>query len=117
MKENIDHFAFPSRSIPLLIGMNGFRSYKWDPWLIICQIVAIQSLYYVGLGFWIVLITVVLGKTPSLSYVFSYEVRSKRHVHQRTTALPLVFQCFVLDERVDHRCLSSQCIERVRLDR
>jgi hypothetical protein len=37
---------------------------------------AVQALYYLGLGFWVVLATTVLGVTPKLDYLFSYEVSS-----------------------------------------
>lgn len=53
--------------------MSGFRSQKWDPWLIISQIVAVQALYYLSLGFWICLITLTVGRPPTLDYLFSYE--------------------------------------------
>lgn len=55
--------------------MSGFRSYKWDPYLIISQIIAIQTVYYLGLGIWIFYITIVLNRTPTLDYLFSYDVR------------------------------------------
>jgi hypothetical protein len=54
--------------------MNGFRYQKWDPWLIISQIIAVQTLYYLGLGFWVLLITFAIDRSPSLDYLFSYEV-------------------------------------------
>jgi hypothetical protein len=55
--------------------MNGFRYQKWDPVLIISQIIAVQSLYYLGIGFWILLATFAIDRAPSLDYIFSYEVR------------------------------------------
>jgi hypothetical protein len=54
--------------------MNGFRYQKWDPVLIISQIIAVQSLYYLGIGFWILLATFAIDRAPSLDYIFSYEV-------------------------------------------
>jgi len=53
--------------------MNGFRSQKWDPVLIISQIIAVQALYYLGLGFWILSITFVVDRSPSMDYMFSYD--------------------------------------------
>ncbi len=55
--------------------MNGFRYQKWDPLLIISQIIAVQTLYYLGIGFWILLITFAVDRAPSLDYIFSYDVR------------------------------------------
>jgi protein SYS1 len=54
--------------------MSGFRSQKWDPWLIISQIIAVQSLYYLSLGLWIFLSTLIVGRAPTLEYLFSFEV-------------------------------------------
>ncbi|CAF1554106.1 unnamed protein product [Rotaria magnacalcarata] len=53
--------------------MTGFRNQKWDPWLIVSQIIAIQAIYYFGFGFWILLITFTLNGVPSLDYFFSYD--------------------------------------------
>jgi hypothetical protein len=55
--------------------MSGFRSQKWDPFLIVSQIVAVQTLYYFGLGFWVFFITLVANRVPTLDYIFSYDVR------------------------------------------
>jgi len=63
--------------------MNGFRSQKWDPWLIISQIIAVQSLYYLGLGFWTLFITFAIDRAPSLDYLFSYEVLHVSHWKDR----------------------------------
>ncbi len=54
--------------------MSGFRYQKWDPLLIISQIISIQTLYYLGLGFWVLIITFAVDRVPSLDYIFSYEV-------------------------------------------
>jgi hypothetical protein len=54
--------------------MNGFRYQKWDPLLIVSQIIAVQTLYYLGLGFWVLLITFAIDRAPSLDYLFSYEI-------------------------------------------
>jgi hypothetical protein len=62
--------------------MNGFRSQKWDPWLIVSQIIAIQTLYYLGLGFWVLLITFAVDRAASLDYFFSYEVRPEKRIQE-----------------------------------
>ncbi|CAF4184561.1 unnamed protein product [Rotaria socialis] len=53
--------------------MTGFRNQKWDPWLIISQIIAVQAIYYFGFGLWILLITITFNRVPSLDYFFSYD--------------------------------------------
>jgi hypothetical protein len=55
--------------------MSGFRNQKWDPRLIISQIIAVQTLYYFGLGFWVFFITFAINQVPTLDYIFSYDVR------------------------------------------
>jgi hypothetical protein len=55
--------------------MSGFRSQKWDPFLIISQIIAVQTLYYFGLGFWIFCLTFAVNRVPTLDYLFSYQVK------------------------------------------
>ncbi|CAF0735603.1 unnamed protein product [Adineta steineri] len=54
--------------------MSGFRSQKWDPWLIISQIIAVQALYYFGLGLWLFLIGSTFQQKPTLDYLFSYKI-------------------------------------------
>lgn len=51
-----------------------FRSNVFDPILIVCQIVAMQCLFYVSLGFWIVLANVAAGINYSVDKFFDYRV-------------------------------------------
>lgn len=54
-----------------------FRSYVWDPALIVAQMVLLQAGYYSSLGLWLALLGT-LGRTgPSLHQVFSDEVRGR----------------------------------------
>ena len=55
-----------------LVGQ--FRSSVWDPTMICAQIVTMQSIYYVTLGFWLVLVDYIAGADRSLDQIFSYEV-------------------------------------------
>lgn len=48
----------------------GFRSYVWDPCLIISQIAAIQCVFYLFLAFWILLVDFWTGSTRSLDQFF-----------------------------------------------
>lgn len=56
----------------------GFRSYVWDPCLIVSQIVAVQCVFYLFLAFWVVLVDVWTGSTLSLRQFFHYEVCLQR---------------------------------------
>ncbi|XP_007882582.1 protein SYS1 homolog [Callorhinchus milii] len=51
-----------------------FRSYVWDPVLIISQIVLMQCIYYSFLGIWLALVDSLVHNNRSLDQVFSYEV-------------------------------------------
>ncbi|KAH0619099.1 hypothetical protein JD844_018765 [Phrynosoma platyrhinos] len=51
-----------------------FRSYVWDPALILSQIVLMQAVYYSSLGLWLALVDSLVQNSPSLDQIFSYEV-------------------------------------------
>ena len=55
----------------------GFRSYVWDPCLIISQIVAVQCVFYIFLALWILLVDFWTGSTRSLDQFFRAKVRTK----------------------------------------
>lgn len=52
-----------------------FRSYVWDPALIVAQMVLLQAGYYSSLGLWLALLGALGSTRPSLHQVFSDEVR------------------------------------------
>ncbi|PIK39136.1 hypothetical protein BSL78_24025 [Apostichopus japonicus] len=51
---------------------SGFRSYVWDPFLIISQIATMQSIFYMGFGLWLCFVDLVLQVPQSLDHLFSY---------------------------------------------
>ncbi|KAJ6661128.1 hypothetical protein lerEdw1_016929 [Lerista edwardsae] len=51
-----------------------FRSYVWDPVLILSQIVLLQAIYYSSLGLWLALVDSLVQSSPFLDQIFSYEV-------------------------------------------
>ncbi|KAM7237651.1 hypothetical protein CapIbe_011895, partial [Capra ibex] len=56
-------------------GMAGqFRSYVWDPLLILSQIVLMQTVYYGSLGLWLALVDGLVHSSPSLDQVFDAEI-------------------------------------------
>lgn len=58
-------------------GMAGqFRSYVWDPLLILSQIVLMQTVYYGSLGLWLALVDGLVRSSPSLDQMFDAEVGS-----------------------------------------
>lgn len=69
-----------------------FRKTTWDPILIISQIIAVQTVMYLCLGFWIWIVASMLGWTKSLDYVFQY-----KEIHVRDFGGQLVIVMFVLN--------------------
>jgi len=51
-----------------------FRVTIWDPTLIIAQIIAVQSLFYLSYGFLLTCASSLLGANASLTNVFNYDV-------------------------------------------
>ncbi|KAM9535606.1 protein SYS1 homolog isoform 2-T13 [Salvelinus alpinus] len=51
-----------------------FRSYIWDPVLILSQIVLMQCIYYSFLGLWLAGVDSLVQTNRSLDQIFSYEV-------------------------------------------
>ncbi|XP_043840481.1 protein SYS1 homolog isoform X2 [Dromiciops gliroides] len=51
-----------------------FRSYVWDPILIVSQIVLMQNVYYGSLGLWLALVDSLVQSSPSLDQIFSPEI-------------------------------------------
>lgn len=51
-----------------------FRNTAWDPTLIISQIIALQSVYYLTLGVWLVALDFIVGTSRSLDHIFKYQV-------------------------------------------
>ncbi|XP_077386606.1 protein SYS1 homolog [Festucalex cinctus] len=51
-----------------------FRSYIWDPVLIVFQIVLMQCIYYSFLGLWLVGVDSLVPTHGSLNQIFSYEI-------------------------------------------
>jgi len=72
--------------------MGGFRSSVWDPCLIISQIVAVQSVFYLTLGSWIATMDYIGGWNNTLDKVFGYESLQVKQFHGR-----LVMIAFVLN--------------------
>lgn len=56
--------------------MAHFRSYIWDPVLILSQILLMQCIYYSFLGLWLAGVDSLIQTSRSLDQIFSYEVSS-----------------------------------------
>ena len=51
-----------------------FRSYVWDPTLIISQIVCMQCIFYGGIGLWLFILDILIGRYVTIDQLFSYQV-------------------------------------------
>ncbi|XP_037085906.1 protein SYS1 homolog [Pollicipes pollicipes] len=67
-----------------------FRYTKWDPVLIISQIVCLQALYYVTLGVCLVFLNMLTGGLLSLDSIFNFEVLNLSEGHGRVVAIAFV---------------------------
>ena len=66
-----------------MAGSSGmFRSYVWDPLLIVSQIIAVQFMFYVCLGAWIFSIDKLSGRYVAISQVFDGKVPSLHRVYR-----------------------------------
>lgn len=52
----------------------GFRNTQWDPLLLVAQIIAVQSILYVCLGFIMAVLDVFVGANHTLDHLFQYHV-------------------------------------------
>jgi len=94
-----------------------FRSSQWDPVLIIAQIVAMQCLFYVGLGSCVALIDFILGYNRSLRHLFLYQVNYTGHM-ARYSCLLFLYQvnytrhmaCYSCNNCLSQFLLSSLCM-------
>lgn len=76
-----------------------FRSYIWDPVLIVCQIVLMQCIYYSFLGLWLAGVDGLVQTNRSLDQIFSYEVSAghlacqpfNSHIIDADTSAPAYF--------------------------
>lgn len=56
-----------------MAGGGSFRYTKWDPFLILSQMSALQCIYYVSLGIWIFFFDILSGTPRSLDQIFKYQ--------------------------------------------
>lgn len=54
-----------------------FRYTQWDPWLIMSQIISVQSILYVTLGLLLTIFGFLIGDTRTLDHIFEYHVRNE----------------------------------------
>ena len=87
----------------------GFRSYVWDPCLIISQIVAVQCVFYIFLALWILLVDFWTGSTRSLDQFFRAKVRSKM---SNTFAVVGFFLMLFTFTRFPRNCVLQRSRER-----
>ncbi|KAK0072492.1 hypothetical protein PV325_011281, partial [Microctonus aethiopoides] len=89
-----------------------FRKTTWDPVLIICQIIAVQTVMYFFLGIWIWIVATLLNTTQSLNYAFQYE-----EIHVKDFAGRLLISIFVLNSLIGSFTLwwlvqrTKQCLD------
>lgn len=56
----------------------GFRNTQWDPFLLCCQIIAMQTVLYVNLGIIMAIMDIFVGANHTLDHIFQYHVSYAR---------------------------------------
>lgn len=69
-----------------------FRRFIWDPRLIVAQIVAMQSIYYLTLGLLTAMFLAIAGFHPHLRYIFDWQ-----SVHFRSTDYQITMFTHILN--------------------
>lgn len=72
-----------------------FRFAIWDPWLIIFQIITIQSALYFTLGLLLALLGSVVGDTRTLDHIFEYHELQVRDYGGRMVIAAFIFNSFI----------------------
>ncbi|KAE8601022.1 hypothetical protein XENTR_v10013501 [Xenopus tropicalis] len=67
-----------------------FRSYIWDPVLIISQILLMQLIYYSCLGLWIAVLDLVVHYSPSLDQIFNCGILGFSSVPGRVSMMAFI---------------------------
>uniref|UniRef100_A0A8C5MLD1 Protein SYS1 homolog n=1 Tax=Leptobrachium leishanense TaxID=445787 RepID=A0A8C5MLD1_9ANUR len=67
-----------------------FRSYIWDPVLIVSQITLMQCVYYSSLGLWLAAMDLLIKYSPSLDQIFNYELLGFSSVHGRVSMMAFI---------------------------
>lgn len=76
-----------------------FRSTQWDPLLIIAQIIALQSVYYVCLGLWLAAVNLLAGTSRSLEHIFRYQVSFLAVFKDAITGVHEYWSCLAAENR------------------
>ncbi len=72
-------------------GSGSFRYTKWDPFLILSQMSALQCIYYVTLGVWIFFFDVISGVPRSLDHIFQYQALLASQSHGKLLITAFLF--------------------------
>ncbi|XP_038552456.1 protein SYS1 homolog isoform X1 [Micropterus salmoides] len=67
-----------------------FRSYIWDPVLIVSQIVLMQCIYYSFLGLWLAGVDSLVHSSRSLDQIFSYEALGFATIQGRLSMMAFI---------------------------
>ncbi|XP_020839746.1 protein SYS1 homolog isoform X2 [Phascolarctos cinereus] len=74
-----------------------FRSYVWDPILIVSQIVLMQNVYYGSLGLWLALVDSLVQSSPTLDQMFSPEILGFSTAPGRLSMMAFILNALTCD--------------------
>ena len=81
----------PKIKMRRMTGGGSFRYTKWDPFLILSQMSALQCIYYVSLGLWIFFFDVLSGDSRSLDHIFKYQTLLASQWHGKLLIAAFLF--------------------------
>ncbi|XP_036178515.1 protein SYS1 homolog isoform X2 [Myotis myotis] len=91
-----------------------FRSYVWDPVLIVSQIVLMQNVYYGSLGLWLALVDWLLRGSPSLDQMFNAEILGFSTPSGRLSMMSFILNaltCWVVSVDLSSSSLIIRCVK------
>ncbi|PAV70691.1 hypothetical protein WR25_06756 [Diploscapter pachys] len=87
--------------------MSSFRTFIWDPFLLLGQMACLQSVFYTAQSILMVLYSVT-GYEPYLSHIFSFQMLRSSAVIQLLSVLLCSYALSMIVQRAKH-CLDFAC--------
>ncbi|XP_072489818.1 protein SYS1 homolog isoform X3 [Notamacropus eugenii] len=97
-----------------------FRSYVWDPILIVSQIILMQNVYYGSLGLWLALVDSLVQSSPTLDQMFSPEILGFSTPPGRLSMMAFILNALTWQDLWGHQgswgTHGASCLQRERKD-
>lgn len=77
------------------MAIGQFRSSVWDPVLIVSQIVTMQCVFYIGLGFCVCVVDYIAGSHRSIDHLFGYQMLHFRALQGKLLMIASVLNALI----------------------